>query len=57
MLAMCGVNSNIIISKDKAKQFFTIFNLTESDYGDLFMLLNQSKTSVPEYIYYIYIYI
>lgn len=55
MLAMCGVNSNIIISKDKAKQFFTIFNLTESDYGDLFMLLNQSKTSVPEYIYYIYI--
>lgn len=53
---MCGVNSNILITRDKAKQFFTKLNLNESDYGDLFMLLNQSKTSVPEYIIYIYIY-
>lgn len=54
---MCGVNSNIIITKEQVNLFFYNYNLKEDDYLDLFSLLDSSINKNIEYLFiYIFIY-
>lgn len=55
LIAMCGVNSNIIITKEKIDVFFHYFDLNISEDKSLLKVMDNTRRAYTEYIKNIYI--
>lgn len=57
LLAMCGVTSNLLITKEQINRFLYYYGYDSVNFSDLFVTLENSSSSFPEYIYIYILYL
>lgn len=55
LIAMSGVNSNLLITREKINNFLFMYDLNLKDYKDLEYFLSVSVDEISEYILLVYI--